>query len=456
MKKMFGILTLILIVLITTYFSIGFVNNFEHFFSKSDVSRVKEVKVIKLSNQYLDEDLVFKGMVVPKKTIPLYVEVPVVVENILVRNGSFVEVGDPLLEFSDSIKEDLKRELEGLDLDLNNVNLELLDLNSGSLKLELENRMLEVKSLKEDIRAMERSLEVLKFESKTFKEQADAKMKLLENDGISSIEANAALTISNKKAAELTDNFSKLDIGRQKYELLVLSYERLKRELNIKENILVSKRSKLLIQKKNLTEKLKNVEEPLKSPINGLVAEIFVEEGIPFAKGRKLMSIVPDGNYMIKIEVPLFMSSWIERGQEAVVTFNDGRRNKVYRGTVERVAQGAKVPINGDFENVTEVYIDLNDTDGLKLRYYVDVNIKGNETQRRLAVDYFSILEEDGLNYVYVLENGIAKKKLVKLGKKGYSKVEILDLPGNTSIIVNPFKVKDGEQVKSILEDQIK
>ncbi|WP_321328334.1 HlyD family efflux transporter periplasmic adaptor subunit [uncultured Ilyobacter sp.] len=456
MKKMFGILTLILIVLITTYFSIGFVNDFEHFFSKSDVSQVKEVKVIKLSNQYLDEDLVFKGMVVPKKTIPLYVEVPVVVENILIRNGSFVEVGDPLLEFSDSIKEDLKRELEGLDLDLNNVNLELLNLNSGSLKLELENRMLEVKSLKEDIRSMERSLEVLKFESKTLKEQADAKIKLLENDGISSIEANAALTISNKKAAELTDNLSKLDIGRQKYELLVLSYERLKRELNIKENILVSKRSKLLIQKRNLTEKLKNVEKPLKSPINGLVAEIFVEEGIPFAKGRKLMSIVPDGDYMIKIEVPLFMSSWIERGQEAVVTFNDGRSNNVYRGTVERVAQGAKVPINGNFENVTEVYIDLNDTDGLKLRYYVDVNIKGNEAQRALAVDYFSILEEDGLNYVYVLENGIAKKKLVTLGKKGYSKVEILGLPGSTSIIVNPFKVKDGEPVKSIIEDQIK
>ena len=239
-RKNWIILIIILIVLATR--NIDFVKKIKslEYINKNEKSEAKAVKIQKLEKWNMNENLIFQGVVIAKQTIPLYVDVPVTVENILVKNGSFVKAGDPLLEFSASIKDELERSLEEINLDLNNLDLELRDLNSGSLRLELENKTLDIRSLKAEINAIERSLKVLKFESATLREQADAKMKLFENDGISSIEANASLTNANKKEAELTDQVSKLDISRQQYELLILSYERLKRELNLKEITLKS------------------------------------------------------------------------------------------------------------------------------------------------------------------------------------------------------------------------
>lgn len=419
-----------------------------NFFQKINEDEKPKVKVISLGKEDISESMTFQGLVVPQKKIPLYVGVPVVVENILVKNGSIVKKKDPLLVFSSSIKEEIERELEGVTLDLNNLNLEIRDLNSGSLKLELDNRNLEIRSLREKINALERSLSVLKFESRTLRQQADAKMKLFENDGISSVEANAAMTEANKKEAELSDQISNLDIARQKYELSILSYERLKRELNIKGSNLRSSKRKLTLTKADLEEKLKNVTEPLRSPIDGLVAEIAVEEGVPFAKGKKLISIVPEGSYMIKIDAPLFKASMIEVGDKATVIFKDGRVEKSYNGIVEKVGQGAVMSDNKNFyDKIIEVYIKLESTHGLKLGYYTSVNIQGGKTDDLLSVNSFSVLGEGGTHYVYVLENGIAKKTLVELGKESNSKVEIMNLPEGTPIIVNPFKVKDGEKV---------
>ena len=194
--------------------------------------------------------------------------------------------------------------------------------------------------------------------------------------------------------------------------------------------------------------KLKNVTEPLKSPINGLVAEIFVEEGIPFARGKKLISVVPDGSYMVKVDVPLYMASLIEKGQKAIVTVSDSKSEKTYEGVVEKVSQGAKIVENENFKDkVVEVYLDIENPEGLKLGYYTSVNIQGTKSEDSLTVNSFSVLEEDGNRFVYVLENGVAKKTLIKTGKVDSFRIEILNLQEGTPIVVNPFEVHENEKI---------
>ncbi|WP_372714869.1 efflux RND transporter periplasmic adaptor subunit, partial [Ilyobacter sp.] len=146
--------------------------------------------------------------------------------------------------------------------------------------------------------------------------------------------------------------------------------------------------------------------------------------------------------------VPLFRASWIEKGEQAVVTLSDSKTQKTYEGVVERVSQGAKIVESENFQDkVIEVYISLKNTDGLKLGYYTSVNIKGKKVDDSLTVNSFSVLEEDGGHYVYTLEDGAAKKTPVDIGKKVSSRIEILNLPEGTPIIVNPFKVRDGEKI---------
>ncbi|WP_319205504.1 efflux RND transporter periplasmic adaptor subunit [uncultured Ilyobacter sp.] len=447
-RKNWIILIIILIILATR--NMDFVNDIKNldFYKKDEENLVPVVKIEKLKKGSMNGDLIFQGVVVPKETIPLYVDVPVTVENILVKNGSLVKSGDPLLEFSASIKSELERSLEEVNLDLNNIDLELRDLTSGSLKLELENKTLEIRSLKAEINAMERALKVLKFESRTLRDQADAKMRLFESDGISSIEANASVTDANKKEAELTDQISSLEISRQQYELLLLSYERLKREQNLKSITLKSRRRKILLEKRDLETKLSNVNEPLKSPIDGLIAEIFVEEGIPVARGKKLISVVPEGSYMIKVDVPLYIASLIERGQKAVVTLSDNKSDKSYVGMVEKVAQGARIIESKNYEDkIVEVYIDVEKTEGLKLGYYTTVSIEEGKSSDLLTLNSFSVLEEDGKHFVYVFENGVAKKKFIKTGKVDSFRIEVLDLPEGTPIVVNPFEVYDNKKI---------
>ncbi|MCK5779624.1 MAG: hypothetical protein KAH04_01295, partial [Psychrilyobacter sp.] len=64
------------------------------------------------------------------------------------------------------------------------------------------------------------------------------------------------------------------------------------------------------------------------------------------------------------------------------------------------------------------------------------------------VVDAFSILEDNGKYYAFIVEDGKAKRIEVEVGIKTLSKYEVLNLPLGTKIIINPFKVTQGEKVK--------
>ena len=65
-------------------------------------------------------------------------------------------------------------------------------------------------------------------------------------------------------------------------------------------------------------------------------------------------------------------------------------------------------------------------------------------------INSFSVQESDGRYYVYVVENGVAKKQEVKVGGRTTSSYEVLDLPIGTKVVVNPFKIKNGDKVKVV------
>ena len=56
-----------------------------------------------------------------------------------------------------------------------------------------------------------------------------------------------------------------------------------------------------------------------------------------------------------------------------------------------------------------------------------------------------SIYYSDG--YIYIAEDGRAKKIEVKLGKKVKHQYEILDLPIGTKLIGDPYNVKNGQKI---------
>lgn len=413
----------------------------------------KKVRLEKIVKGDLEESLVFQGVVEPEETHPLYVEVPTVVEKFLVNEGSEVSAGDELLEFSPGSKVALERQLQILDLDIKSVDLQLQDLDSGSMKLELDSKQLEIKSLEEDIKGMNRNLKVVEFEAKTARQQADVKMDLLKQQGVSSVEANAALSVANKKEAELEDLKTTLELSKQKYELMVLSYERLKRELNLQKSDINGKGQKLELQREDIAKKLATVAEPMKSPIDGVITGIYAVQGTPVSAGTKLMEIAVSGDNKVKMAIPVYQAKWVVPGQKAMVIMKDSMEDITYEGTVETVSKAAKVVKAGNYEDrVIEVEVSLEDSKGLKPGYETTVEIAGNTRDQVKLVDSIAVMEEDGKDYVYVYDGETVKKTLVDIGAKTLSKYEVLNLPEGTEIVLNTFQVQDGDKVE-VLED---
>ena len=417
-------------------------------FALNGKSEEKKVRLEKIVKGDMEDSLVFEGIVEPKETLPLYVEVPTVVDKFLVSEGSEVSAGDDLLQFSAASRMELDRELQMLDLDMKSVEMQIEDLNSGSMKLELDNKQLELNRLEEEIKGMNRKLKVVSFEAQTFRQQADVKMDLLKQQGVSSVEANAALSDANRKEMELEDLKTTLDLSRQKYELMVLSYERLKRELNLQASNIRGTLKKFSLTREDLAEKLAKVGEPLKSPIDGIITGIYVEQGTPISAGARLMEIAVMGENKIKMEIPVYQAKWLVAGQKAVITMRDSAEATTYEGIVKSVSKAAKVVKVGNYEDrIIEVEVSLENSKGLKPGYATTVEIAGNSRDQVKLVDSIAVMEENGKNYVYVYDGEKVKKTLVEIGAKTLSKYEVLNLDEGTDIVLNTYQVKDGDKV---------
>lgn len=405
------------------------------FIFKSSVFRKTPVKVTEVSVGRLADSSLYSGTVVPGELVPVYIEAPAVVERVLVKEGEEVTKGTDLLVFSNKSILENEKALKMNALDLKDINLQVADLESGTLKLELDKRELEIKELEETINADAKKLPTLEREAKVF-------ANLLKKDGVSSIEAE-------KKQQAYEELKVELGLNRDKYNLMVVGYESLKRELNIEEAKLRSQLEKLKLQEETLKKREAQLKEPLKSPIDGVIVKLDVIEGAITAEGERLLAISTKGESRINVEVPLYQANTIAKGQDAKIISRELNGNKEYLGKVERISSAAR-DIRGGKDKVVDVEISIKGENDLRPGFVTDVEIAGKVKTNVPVINSFSVLESDGRYYVYVVENGVAKKQEVKVGGRTTSSYEVLDLPVGTKVVVNPFKIKNGVKVKVV------
>lgn len=412
----------------------------------------KEVKVEKLSMNTMSSSALYGGIVSPSEVVPIYIEAPALIESIDARVGQEVKVGDKLMAFSSKSIIENNKELKINNLDIKNIELQIADLEGGSLKLELDNRKLEMRNLEEKARGDERRIPVTQSEVRTLREKALAYEKLLAQDGVSSTEANKAKTDADRKTVELEDLKTNLNLNRQKLELMAVSYESLTRELEIESAKLKSQLEKLKLNNEILTRREGQLKEPLKATINGVITVIDVQEGSNVFSGERLLAISPSGKNIIKVEVPMYQASTIELNQRAIIRANGYEGELKYNGLVSRVSNVAKESSLGNKnEKVIEVEVKIQGENSLKPGFITDVEIASEKRKEVLTVNSFSVIEKEGDSYVYLVVDGVAKKTLVDVGTKTATEYEILNLNEGSKVVVNPFKVRDGEKVKAVI-----
>lgn len=418
---------------------------------KMNILGTTEVKVARIEVGDLSDMNLYTGMVVPGEIKPVYISAPAVIERILVKDGEEITKDTELILFSNKSIMENDKALRVNELDIQNVKLQIADLDSGSMKLELDNRELEIKNLEEKIKADMRRLPVVTEEARTLQKRAEAYIQLLSKDGVSATEASRINTESGRKQVELEDLKTNLELNRQKHQLMVVSYESLKRELNIEEAKLRSSLEKLELENETLKIREKQLKEPLTAGVDGVVVGIDVQEGSVTQPGERLLAVSTTGGNRVNVEVPLYQSSAIAKGQPAIIVSRDSDGDKQYKGKVEKVSTAAvDSKYSKTKEKVIQVEVSIDEENDLRPGFIADVEISGQAKTAVPVVNSFSVIEEDGEYFVYINDGGRARKQKVNVGARTVNSYEILDLPVGTQVIVNPFKVRNGEKIRVV------
>lgn len=177
------------------------------------------------------------------------------------------------------------------------------------------------------------------------------------------------------------------------------------------------------------------------SPINGVVITRHAEVGSLAAPGTPLLTI-EDSNYRLEAAVEESQLRNIRLGATAIVTI-DALGQEEMSGRVVEI-----VPAADPASRSYTVKIDIPGKSLLRSGLFGKARFVSGEREI-LAVPSKAILQRGQLNYVYVVDaSGIARMRLITLGKQSGDRVEVLSGLSHSERIVSDGTSLNREGVK--------
>lgn len=197
-----------------------------------------------------------------------------------------------------------------------------------------------------------------------------------------------------------------------------------------------------------LVEELKRkVDElTLKSPVNGIVGNLAVEQKNQVSKNQPILSVVDLSEFELEVDIPESYADDLAIGMDAQVTLNGNTH------------LAKLVTISPEIENnqVTgRVRFAANDNDGntliqprgLRQNQRLTTRILMENKQDVLMVQRGQFLESGSGRIAYLVRDGIAHKTAIRTGARSLSSVEIVSgLEVGDTIIVSGTDQFDGAQ----------
>ncbi len=186
-----------------------------------------------------------------------------------------------------------------------------------------------------------------------------------------------------------------------------------------------------------------------RAPSAGVVYGLPRRSGEAVTAGQVVASIVDPGSRRLRARVDQPDLPRIAAGQRIVLSF-DGLPRERWEGRVTSVSPGL-FPYEG--REVGEVLGEVADPSGkLPTNAVVEVQIVAGEKSGALLVPRAAVLRDGDRRYLYLLEDGRARRRDVEVGLSGLNEVEIVSgvaekdrviLPGSASLSEG-LRVKPG------------
>jgi HlyD family secretion protein len=196
------------------------------------------------------------------------------------------------------------------------------------------------------------------------------------------------------------------------------------------------------------------------APIDGVVTRINVKEGeyvqggaIALPSADIAMLVVTSDVIWIECNIDESDVDKVAEGQEAEVFLTDAEPLK---GTVHHVSPSVRLVERDVRTFAVDIAVDEGDRT-LRSGMSVDVDIIVKSTKDAVCVPAFAIFDDkEGKEYVYVVEDGTARKREITKGAEGIERIEVTDGVEEGDSVITSLEVKglrDGKKVK-IQEDE--
>lgn len=192
----------------------------------------------------------------------------------------------------------------------------------------------------------------------------------------------------------------------------------------------------------------------VKSPIDGTVTAVNIKKGTLTPTSLPLFIVSDLSALQIKVNISEYDISKVKLGQEVEIA-TDAIEGEVFRGKISSISPVATISqVGQSTETVVGVAIDVLDSHPLlKPGFSCKVKITADKKQNCLVVPFDAIITENsGAKVVFVVEEGIARRREIQTGIESDFTVEVLKgLKENETIIINPSpEIKDGTRVNPL------
>ncbi|PID57265.1 hypothetical protein CSB45_08550 [candidate division KSB3 bacterium] len=251
---------------------------------------------------------------------------------------------------------------------------------------------------------------------------------------------------------------------RARYEQALKDYDRAKRlyhERIISKNQLDLAQTSLETSKASLDAASVTLKDgTLYSPISGVLDRLDVDRGEYITPGRTVMKIVDIDKVYIELPVPEKDVLYFEKGQNVDLEFalpresaacpnpkeTDGETQCWFTGTIDFISLTAD-PSTRTY--TMKVLVD-NSTGILRPGMIVRAHLVRRELQEAITVPFFTMIDREDGKAVFVVEDGVARARLIKYGTfdKGLVEVQQGLKAGERLVLVGQRTLVDGQSVE--------
>jgi len=204
------------------------------------------------------------------------------------------------------------------------------------------------------------------------------------------------------------------------------------------EGIIEEKRAALDLTKKQLAD------SDIISPLSGVVKEKTASRGEYLQPGKPVVTIVQINPLRLRLEVPETFAASIAKGQ--VVTLKvDSFADREFKGVIKRInpsmdEKSRSLMAEAEVANPNAL---------LRPGMFARSQIVSNSKTMALMVPEKAVVSLAGVTKIFILEGSVAVERIVKLGARDGSLVEILEgvKPGERVITSNAEQLHDGSAV---------